>query len=333
MLQILNNESIVVNIINVVDAKKRLPKEFELKKMSQKKGSKPCILLFKTPDCDMKTSFWLEDWGSLQERAWVRNGWSVVPVRAEIDETDFKNIFKGGRRNRAFLEMSKDDQAKFMLLEVTKQIAYLEVPNATQAQFRRPDFGLEQLMKYARFTADAKERREREKREKLMREEKEQEERMKRFFRERCLNSKDTFGDMDATDNLRIMAGDANMRYLVKREGRGFFEMYGTVICEAVDALVENREIDTSIFVTAEDKISAPVKIPLRIKLTGNDVAKADRLVREIAKVVCQINHDAKHRIWFYYTLKYVREDRALGLKSKWSDTGSETGFALKNEK
>jgi hypothetical protein len=322
MLQIINNEGVITNIINVCDAKKRLPKEFELRKMSQKKGAVPCILLFKTPECDAKSSFWLEDWGSLVSRAWVRNGWSVVPVQASVDETVFKNTFKGGRRNRAqcLLEMSENDRAKFMLLDATKQIGYLEVPNATQAQFRRPDFGLEQLMKYARFAADAKERREREKMEAALKEEEAHKKKMAAFFRERRLNSDDTFGEMDMSDGLHILTGDANMRYLVKREGRDFFETFGAVICEAFDAAIENREVDSRIFNTAEEKISAPVKIPLRLKLTGNEATKADRLVKKITEVVNQLNHDVRHRIWFYYALKYVREDKVLGFNSRWSE-------------
>lgn len=301
------------------DVPKKLPAGFELKRPPGKKKVSPRVLLFRTQDCDLKQSFYLETYVVLSCKAWSKNGWSVEKVTVdEHEEIEWDRLFSGesriGRANQ-FLALSSDVQAKFGLLPARRQISLLLVSSKTSNQFLRPDFTFDHLKTYVVHVASTKKRREQER---IAKEQQEAQQRRingQQFMRELVVNTDDHFEIMDRMDSCHVNTGTASYQYEIQ-EKRQVFDVFGLYFGELLDAWSEQRDPEYGDF--AERRLQSTFNPAVSVRVTGNDMRKVKRLLHNIddAWWSCTFNTDVLHRIWFFYCLVYIKRERLCGRKA-----------------
>lgn len=168
-----------------LEGNKGNPKSFLPKWLppKQRKGARKndstSIFVYTTDELSARNSKWISDWKSevkIGDQFWLPDGSRMEVVSAVDANLDkWNGIFQGCQnqydRARVFSELQKADQTEFFeTLNISQIIKFLKVPNKTQGQFRNPEFGLQNLVKYADLMKTAKARRRKQREERRMRE-------------------------------------------------------------------------------------------------------------------------------------------------------------------
>lgn len=324
IFEMCGKDDVVALRIDAKDVPKKLPPEFQLKRQGK---SKPMLLLFRTKECDPKSSGWLEDWSQfpLNERRWIRAGGSIIKRQAELSPSlhALSEVFKGLKPSRNVraeyfhYELTDDLKTEFAKFSSRVQIELLLVSVKMQPQFQRPGFGLKQLCHYAEHIATRHERRKREADEAFEKARAERSLEMRRMQADR-FNVADDVGFVNV--------GSGSYTYEVSRKERSIFD----VLTYSIMSNFEGSELGES----AEAKLSAPVVIPIHHRLRQSDLVQTKNLLVQIHKAQTSglINKDVLHRCLFFYVLRFIRMQRLVGIRYTTESILSRGPWLIRNE-
>lgn len=245
----------------------------------------------------------------MNERRWIRSGESIIKRHAELSPNlhALSELFKGlkpSRNVRAeyfYYDLSDDLKEEFAKFSSRDQIELLLVSVKMQPQFQRPGFGLKQLCHYAEHIATRRERRQRE-----------AEAASEKARAEALSEMRITIADRSnlAVEDIGFVnVGSARFTHEVSRKERSILDM---LTYSTISHLEGSRELGES----AEDKLAAPVAIPIQPRLLQSDKKQTEKLLARIrdAQFRGLINRDVMHRCWFFYVLRFIRMQKAVGI-------------------
>ena len=266
------------NITSRVDKAKNLPVQFRL--VQEKRGSKPRVYLFRTPERVAKQSRWVEEEYPWEERLWHRDGTSLMRTRLEASPFDvsvFTNSVASRKvRAAVFVSLSEDEKRAFGLLPKTTQIKLLCVSTRVATQFEKPEFSYEHLLKYIDHVCTTKQRREREAEERA------------RVYKAMYAVERQTALALRDDDIHR----ESDMIDIgVEGFERTYYRNDGTLLA-LVSMLLQGRKIDS--------------RIPIKRKYTQGELRKTDLLLRGLVELV-----DSHRMDWNILVLIYLHYENA----------------------
>jgi hypothetical protein len=325
IFEVYDKDDVVAWRIDAKDMPKRLPPEFQLKRQGK---SKPMLLLFRTKECDPKSSGWLEDWSQfpLNERRWIRAGESIIKRQAELSPSlrALSEMFHGLKPSRNVraeyfhYELTNDLKTEFAKFSSRVQIELLLVSVKMQPQFQKPGFGLTQLCYYAKHIATRHERRKREA------DEASEKARAKALPEMRMMQA-DRF-NVSVDDVGFVNVGCWSYTHEVSRKERSIFD----VLTYSIMSNFEGSQLGES----AEAKLSAPIMIPIQQRLRQSDMVQTKKLLVRIheAQLSGVINKDVLHRCLFFYVLRFIRMQKLCGIRYTTESILSRGAWIIRNE-
>jgi hypothetical protein len=290
-------------LLGVVESSKQLPPQWLPPKATTIGGRKnkgtalsSYLLLFKTSDItNFKQTRQISDWNfvSVGDEFWIKSGEKMEVFSPKVRTTakDWKTLFIGcvNRYQCAgrFLELHPDIQMNFFTtLSVKDKIRILCVPTSYQKQFNKVEFKLEQLLKYCDYMAFTKERRAQEE----ARKRKEDEIHYKKELQRSRMESDDLFGDLDRLDDIRVSVGF---------EAHACYEIQSQSISDMMYLFSDVK--------TASHKLQEPVKLPVMVAFTHNDLKRDETLLNNIIEASKQglINKDVLPMIYSYFVWRF----------------------------
>lgn len=257
---------------------------FNLKKLSNKKGEKPCVFLFKTAEKDPKQSCFIEDWLKVKpgHSFWAKQSdFSVKVVNEKTTENVEKefeqrlNAESAVDRAQQFSLLEEALQKEFELLPTETQIRLLKVPNKMKKEFMRPG----QLLPYVKWVGERRERRAAEKERRLKKELELAQANLESYLREKELYN-----------------NGYRSRRLDEFDVDGVITASGLLIARTYDivGLGDVKE-----------------------KITQSALLNTSRLFDEMEDAwwTEKINSNVLHIIYFFYVIRFIRTERTCGRK------------------
>lgn len=294
----------VVLRLDAADVPRKLPPAFQLVRGGGKK-EKPKLLLFRTADRNAKLSEWLEDWKtfSSEERRWVGSGASILRIvdsgSSQVDKffVMFGHLPPSRNRRAEYFHFDLDAEAKaaFAQLPLSTQIALLCVSARMQPKFQKDG-----VCAYAEHIALRHERRN------LEKEAAAEKSRLANAAAYRMMAAdRSSIADEDVGF---VGVGSARYTHEISRVERSPLDM----LMFDVTAMFDGGALET-----AEEKLCAPVCIPMVVRQSQSEAKREARTTSHFllqihqAQQCGQLNGDVMHRCWFFYVLTWIRRQRA----------------------